>query len=101
MCSKRKKFASTDLEGATSEEKVSAYDTFFSYCGKYEVFEDRVIHHIEVSLYPDWVKEKRERFYKFEEDKLILSTPPIIIDGKRQTAHLVWKRIYKGNNSDS
>ena len=93
MRSERKKFVSADLEGGTAEEKVSAHDTYFSYCGRYEVFEDRILHHIEVSLYPNWIGVKQERLYKFEEDELMLSTPPLVIDGKQQTARLVWKKV--------
>lgn len=50
MTADRVPFAANDPRGGTSEEKVVAMDTFFSYCGRYEVKDDTVIHHIEVSL---------------------------------------------------
>jgi len=52
------------MTGATAEEKVAAAITYFSYCGRYQVTDDRVIHLMEVSFYPNWIGQKQERFYK-------------------------------------
>ena len=76
-----------------SGEIVAAYGTYISYCGKYEVTEDRVIHHVEVSFYPNWIGKDQVRFYKFEGDRLILSTPPMILGGKQQSGYLIWERM--------
>jgi len=84
MASKRQRFSSMDILKATTEEIVAAYDTYVAYCGKYEVTEDKVTHLVEVSLFPNWVGGKQERFYKLEGDELILSTPPMIFGGKQQ-----------------
>ena len=92
MASNRRRFSSIDITGGTNDEIVAAYGTYISYCGKYEVTEDRVIHHVEVSFYPNWIGENQERFYKFEGDKLILSTPPMILGGKQQSGYLIWER---------
>ena len=92
MASNRRRFSSIDITGGTNDEIVAAYGTYISYCGKYEVTEDRVIHHVEVSSYPNWIGEDQVRFYKFEGDKLILSTPPMIFGGKQQSGYLIWER---------
>jgi hypothetical protein len=93
MASKRRRFSSSDPMSVPTEEMVAAASAYISYCGKYEVTEDKVIHLVEVSLIPNWAGEKLERFYKFEEDKLMLSTLPMIFDGKQQIGHLTWKRM--------
>jgi hypothetical protein len=93
MHSKRQKFSSPDPMSIPAEEMVAAASAYISYCGKYEVTEDKVIHLIEVSLIPNWVGQKLERFYKFEEDKLMLTTPPMIFGGKQQIGSLIWKRV--------
>jgi hypothetical protein len=93
MASKRRRFSSMDTMKATTEEIEAAADTYVAYCGKYAVSEDKVTHLVEVSFFPNWVGEKQERFYKFEGDKLILSTPPMILGGKQQTGYLIWKRL--------
>jgi hypothetical protein len=82
-----------DMTKVTPEETIAAADTFLAYCGKYEVSKDKVTHLPEVSFIPNWVGEKQERFYKFEGDELILSTPPFILGGKQVSSYLRWKRI--------
>ncbi|MHC4560690.1 MAG: lipocalin-like domain-containing protein [Planctomycetota bacterium] len=93
MASERKEFASNDPQKGTVEEKGSAMDTFFSYCGRYEVQCDKIVHHIEVSLFPNWMGMKQERLYRFEGGRLTLSTPPFQVGGAEQTAHLIWERV--------
>ena len=88
----RPHFNSEDFLTGSIEEKVLAFDTYFSYCGKYELRGDKVIHHIEVSLFPNWTGKDQERFYRFDGDRLILSTPPLLAQGIEQTGHLIWKR---------
>ena len=48
----RPRFTSGDIRGGTVEEKVAAVDGYTSYCGRYEAEGGRVVHHIEVSLFP-------------------------------------------------
>jgi hypothetical protein len=88
----RTPFNSGDLSAGGIEEKVQAFDTYFSYCGRYELRGEKVIHHIEVSLFPNWIGKDEERFYRFDNDQLILSTPPLLVDGIEQTGLLIWKR---------
>ncbi len=88
----RKPFAAADILGGTPGEKCAAIETYISYCGRYEVKGDRVYHHIEVSLFPNWTGVTQERIVSLNGDTLRLSTPPLLIKGKVQTAHLVWKR---------
>ena len=93
MSTKRPKFASGDLWGGTTEEKVAAADTYISYCGKYEVQGDKVIHHIDVSFFPNWSGVDQTRFFEFKGNRLSLSTPPILMAGIQRTAHLIWERV--------
>ena len=86
-------FASGDIRGGTVEEKVAAIDGYVSYCGKYTVGEKTIIHHIELSLFPNWIGIDQERFFDFQEDTLTLSTPPFLLEGKNRTAHLVWQKV--------
>lgn len=92
MSGQRPNFLSKDLRGGTTDEKAWAVDTYYSYCGTYELLDDRVIHHVEISLFPNWSGEDQERFFTFDGDHLILSTPPFLVEGIEETAHLVWRR---------
>jgi hypothetical protein len=93
MSGNRPNFASSDFSGGSIEEKAAAIDTYLSYGGKYEVKRDRVIHHIEVSSYPNWTGLDQERIFEFVGDRLELQSLPILFRGKQQTAHLFWQRI--------
>jgi hypothetical protein len=93
MAADRTAFASGDIRGGSAEERIAAFDTYLSYCGTYEVQGNKVIHHIEVSLFPNWTGVSQERFFELDGDKLSLSTPPILQGGIERTSHLVWKRV--------
>jgi hypothetical protein len=53
----RPSFKAGDIRGGTVEEKIAAINGFLSYAGQYSVENDEVSHHIEVSLFPNWVGE--------------------------------------------
>lgn len=93
MFPNRLKFASADVKGGTTEEKVVAFDTYISYCGTYELQQDTVIHHIELSSNPNWVGVDQIRMFSIESDRLSLSTPPILVGGVEQTGHYIWERV--------
>jgi len=93
MSGDRPKFAAGDFRCGTTEEKVAAADTYISYCGRYEIRGDKIIHHIAVSFFPNWVGVEQERLFEFSGGRLSLSTPPFLAEGVQQTAHLVWERV--------
>ena len=92
MTANRPKFETDDVLGGTTEERARAEKTYVAYCGKYEINENKVTHHIKASLFPNWVGVNQERFFAFTDEKLTLSTDLILIDGKLQKAYLIWKR---------
>ena len=87
----RRPFGSNDIRGGTMEERAKAAGGYLSYCGTYEVKQDEVIHHIEVSLFPNWISADQVRLCEIEGERLTLNTHPFFIGGKMQTAHLVWR----------
>jgi hypothetical protein len=87
----RKPFNSNDIRGGTMEEQAEAAAGYLSYCGTYEVKQRQVVHHIEVSLFPNWISVDQIRSYEIEGDRLTLSTQPFLVAGKEQTAHLLWR----------
>ena len=93
MNANRPKFASGDIFGGSAQEKVAAASTYVSYCGRYEIQGDKVIHSIEVSFFPNWIRVKQERIFEFDGDRLSLSTLPALVGGKQQTGHIIWERV--------
>lgn len=93
MKAERTSFVSEDIRASTPEEKIHAAETYISYCGRYEIQGNKIIHHVEVSFFPNWVGTAQERLFQFEDNHLILSTPPFLVDGNLQTGLVIWKRV--------
>jgi hypothetical protein len=86
-------YASGDLLGGTQQEKALAAETCVSYCGTYELKEDRIFHHVIVSSFPNWVGTSQERIIELTQNRLLLRTHPYLLDGKQQAASLLWERV--------
>ena len=86
-------FKSGDIRGGSPEEKIAAFNGYVSYAGQFIVKENKVVHNIEVSLFPNWVGEKQERIFELEDMQLTLSTQLMLVGGSQLSTHLVWERI--------
>jgi hypothetical protein len=95
----RANFASADSLAASAEEKLTAFETYSSYCGTYEVKGDKVIHHIELSLFRNWSGRDQERFFEFSDDRLTLRTPPMSVGGVERTLQANWQRVRSAEES--
>src|SRR2546430_1646074 len=62
------RFSSEDPSKASPQEKVAAFDTYMTYCGTYVLQGDRVIHHLELSPFPNWIGSDFERIVNLTED---------------------------------
>ncbi|MBI4491798.1 MAG: lipocalin-like domain-containing protein [Chloroflexi bacterium] len=88
----RPRFAATDMAEGTAEEKRTAAEGYLSYCGRYEFRDGRVFHHVEVSLFPNWIGTTQERHVELDGNRLILTTRPRLIAGREQTSRITWER---------
>jgi len=93
MAPHRLRFTSDDLLSATKEEEARAEETYVSYCGRYDFLGDTVVHHVHMSLYPNWIGADQERLVDLKGDRLTLSTRSLLLRGIQQTAHLTWERV--------
>ncbi len=89
----RPRFAAADLLSGSPEERAQAAGSYVSYCGRYEFRGDTVLHHVELSLFPNWVGVEQERLVEVRGNRLMLSTRPILLGGMQRTAHLIWERV--------
>ena len=80
-------FAAGDLLSASAEEQARAVMGFVAYAG------DRVVHHVELSLFPNWVGTDQERWVELAGDQLTLSASPLLLAGKQQVPRLLWERV--------
>ena len=78
---------------ATEAERAASYSGFVAYYGRYTIDPalNRITHHVEGALNPNWVKTDLVRYYAFSADgnRLMLS----IKNGDRVTGTLTWERI--------
>lgn len=86
MDPERTKFASGDLLSGSPQERTQA-------AGRYEFRRDTVVHHVELSLFPDWVGVEQERLVQVKGDRLMLSARPILLGGVQRTAHLILEAV--------
>ena len=89
----RRPFAAGDLLGGTGDEKARAVEGYVSYCGRYERRGESVVHHVEMSLFPNWTGRDQERRVELVGNRLALEAPPFTIKGMEQRARLVWERL--------
>jgi hypothetical protein len=71
-----------DLLGGTTEEQARAVQGFVAYAGRYGFLGDRVIHHVELSLFPNWVGSNQERWVELAGRRLTLSASPVLLGGQ-------------------
>jgi hypothetical protein len=66
---------------------------YIAYTGRYTVEGDTITHHVEASLFSNWVGRPETRYYEFEGDTLTLRTGPVRSGKHTITAQLVWQRV--------
>lgn len=88
----RAKVDAKDPSQATLEEKARMADGVVAYAGRYEIKGDTVIHHIEVSFFPNLVGRANVRKPTFQGKLLILTTEP---DEKGGVQRIYWERVDK------
>jgi hypothetical protein len=70
-----------------------AFKTFLAYAGRYSISGENVTHYVEVSSIQNYVNKELVRSLKFESDRIILTTPPTMVNGIIQTVELIWQRL--------
>ena len=93
MSADRARFASEDIAGGTTAEKATIADTYLSYCGPYEIRGNAVVHHVEISAFPNWIGVDQQRTFAVDGDRLLLTTPPLLLNGVPRTSQLSWERV--------
>jgi hypothetical protein len=96
----RARFAASDLLSGTTEEKARAGEGFVAYAGRYSFHGDHVVHHVELSLFSNWVGTDQQRTVELAGDRLTLSASPLLLAGKQQVPRLVWERVHPSPGGD-
>jgi hypothetical protein len=73
----------------------AAADGYIAYAGRFDVEEDpvpTVVHHVEISLVPNWVGRPQRRTAVLEGDRLRLTAQPLEVAGRTTIPRLTWRR---------
>jgi hypothetical protein len=92
MAPNRKPFAGTDPFGGTAEECRGAMSTGLSYCGRWRLEGDRLVHAVEMSMFPNWVGAEMVRVCRFEGGRAVVRTLPVDNNGVTVVFELVLSR---------
>lgn len=93
MASDRRLWAHPDVLASTVEERAEAVAGYISYAGRWELDGLVVKHHIEVCVVPNWAGMTQTRRVELEDERLTLSTEPMVFDGAVQVVAARWRRI--------
>lgn len=87
----RPRLATESVRKAPVEQKVGAFETYFSYAGSWELRDDAVVHRLAFALNPNFIGTDQVRQLLLEGDRLTLSTTDDV-KGVERRHRLVWKR---------
>lgn len=76
-------------------QRAAAADGYIAYAGRFEVEAGdppTVVHHVEVSLVPNWVGREQRRALALDGDCLRLTAPAERVAGRDATPVLTWRR---------
>jgi hypothetical protein len=93
MAPVRTRFAGEDPFGGSAYEAMNAMRAYHTYSGRYRLEEGQVVHTVEMALFPNMIGSEQVRYYRFEGDRLILTTPPLTRGGVTGVAELVWRKV--------
>ena len=82
-----------DWRQNVDEDIATAARLCIAYCGTYDLHDDEVAHHVAFSIMPNWIGQTLTRRITLSGDILTLSRPESLVDGRKQTGTLVWKRV--------
>ena len=89
----RPEMSGRDPFGAPESEQARAFATYLAYAARYEVHEDSVELHVELSLHPPWVGTTQVRQFAFDDDGELVLRPPVVETPGGRVAHeLRWRR---------
>ena len=98
MRRERPLFARANLAGGSDEEKITAVNGYVSYAGTYSLDGNRVIHHVQFSLLPNWIGTDLVREVTWLDNGYLLLTtlPEMTRSGKVVVNRLRWGRLPTG-----
>jgi len=94
MNMKRPSFKIPDPRAGTTEEIKIAFENYIGYYGTFDLDETnrKLTLHVKGSWLPNWIGDQT-RYYKFEGNRMTITTAPVLFDGKNRVRKLIFERI--------
>ena len=94
MLPDRPNFAVNDRWLGTPDEVQAAFNGYIAYYGRYSIDAQQgtVTHHVDGSVFPNYIGKKLVRKFDVSGDILVLSTPPMAFGGMAGVGRLTWVR---------
>jgi hypothetical protein len=89
----RKQLSVPDRVSAPAEERAEAFATLLAYAGSYTFVGNKVVHHVEVASFQNYVNTDLVRFAKVQGGYLTLRTPPFLKGGLQVSQEAVFERV--------
>jgi hypothetical protein len=89
----RKTMSCQHIKSASQAEKASAAESYFSYAGRYQITDGRVVHSIDMALFPNWTGLVTERSMDLSDGILRLGGPMQLVDGVMEAREFEWRRV--------
>jgi len=89
----RPPFAAGDVLGGTEAEKAAAFGSSSAFGGRWEIVGDEIVHHLEVTTFPNWVGTDQPRRFDLTDTHLTLYPPPMLMEGRLRRARVHCERI--------
>jgi hypothetical protein len=91
----RPNFADADILAATDAERVDAFASSSAYAGRWEIVGDQIIHHLDVTTYPNWTGTEQPRHFELSDTHFTLFPPKMLMQGKIRHGRVHFERITK------
>ena len=89
----RAPFASGDVLGGTEAERAASFLGANAFAGRWEVQGPEVVHHLEVTTFPNWVGTDQRRRFEVNDTNLTLYPPSMLMQGKLRHARVHCARV--------
>lgn len=89
----RPDFPGGDILGGTVEERAAAFSSASSFVGRFRTDGDQVTYDLVAATFPNWVGTTQVRRFEFDGDRLVLTTPVMLMDGVPRRATVTLQRV--------
>jgi hypothetical protein len=93
MRSDRPNFGAGDILGGSDHERLAAFASSSAYAGRYEIVDDQIVHHLDVTTYPNWTGTDQLRNFDLTDTHFTLYPPLMLMDGEIRRGRVHAERV--------